>query len=50
MLIPPASPTLAELFGRADAELYRAKRASYARAGRWMPPAPVYPAAPHAAA
>jgi two-component system cell cycle response regulator len=50
VLIPPASPTLAELFGRADAELYRAKRASYARAGRWVPPAPAYPATPHAAA
>lgn len=49
VLIPPAAPTLAELLSRADAELYRAKRAGYARAGRWVPPSPL-PVAPHAAA
>lgn len=49
VLIPPSAPTLAELIGRADAELYRAKRASYARSGRWVPASPV-PLAPHAAA
>jgi diguanylate cyclase (GGDEF)-like protein len=49
VLIPPSAPTLAELLSRADAELYRAKRASYARAGRWVPPSQA-PVAPHAAA
>jgi diguanylate cyclase (GGDEF)-like protein len=49
VLIPPAAPSLAELMSRADAELYRAKRASYARSGRWVPPSQAT-VAPHAAA
>jgi two-component system cell cycle response regulator len=49
VLIPPSAPSLAELLSRADAELYRSKRASYARAGRWVPPSQV-PVVPHAAA
>jgi GGDEF domain-containing protein len=51
VLIPPAGPALSELIGRADAELYRAKRAGYAHAGRWVPLAPPAPiVAPVAAA
>jgi diguanylate cyclase (GGDEF)-like protein len=45
VLIPPSAPSLADLIGRADCELYRAKRAERRPIVEWLPhvaaPAPV---------
>jgi hypothetical protein len=45
VLIPPSAPSLADLIGRADCELYRAKRAERRPVVEWLPhvaaPAPV---------
>ncbi len=39
VLIPPASPSLADLISRADSELYRAKRSERHALPAWAPPA-----------
>jgi len=50
VLIPPSAPTLADLIGRADCELYRAKRAERRPIAEWLPPVTATVPVPVAAA